>query len=179
MTEEVDYVEQAGPGILELPEGEAAEEQQQALQGEVLEELPRWEQAAVEQFLMGTGSGLHYMFGVAERDWAMTKTDLERIAPALTRICNRYEPVARLAPIADPLLVAHGLVLYAWRSELERVRALRDREEALEKKDRYERVETPADGDVEVADEEIPEHMLAARPAFPDSPKADTGESHG
>lgn len=122
---EVDYVEEAGPGILELPEGAPAE--QQPVDGpEVLEPALRWEQDAVEDFLKGGGAILHLMIGAGEEDWKMTLEDLERIAPPLTRIANRWEPLAQLAPYADPLLVAKGFAIYGWRSALETARAKRD-----------------------------------------------------
>jgi hypothetical protein len=145
---EVDYVEQAGPGIPELPDAPPSD----ALPAgqPVAPIYPGWEQGTVEQFLRGTGAGIHMLIGASERDWLMTEKDLERIAPPLTRICNRWEPALRLSPIADPLLVAHGFALYGWRSALERQRALRD--QALEHEDlagagpRYE----PAGADVDV-----------------------------
>jgi hypothetical protein len=127
---EVDYLEERGPGIAELPTGQdgmvllggdPAEEEQQAPPV-----YPGWEQETVEQFLMGFGAGTHMLIGAAEKDWLMTKRDLARIAPPLTRIMNRWEPAVRMSPYADPLLVAHGFALYGWRSGLERNRALRD-----------------------------------------------------
>lgn len=129
-TIEIDYVEDAGgPGILDLGEapppprgGELAETTQPQI-------YPGWDQDAIEQFLRGTGAGIHMLAGRAEKDWLMTEKDLERIAPPLTRICNRYEVTLRLSPIADPLLVAHGFALYGWRSALEAKRAQFDAEE--------------------------------------------------
>jgi hypothetical protein len=125
--EDHDYVEESGPGIAELG---AAERPTLQPPPELLEPIPKWEQATIEQLLKGTGHGIHYLAGVADDDWKMTEEDLERIAPPLTRIANRYNAIQRYAPIADPLLVGHGFVLYAWRSELERQRALRDRRDA-------------------------------------------------
>ena len=140
---ELDYVEERGPGIVELPEGGAEESREAEVDGRaaVLPAYPGWDQEAVEQFLRGTGAGIHMLIGAAERDWLMTEKDLERIAPPLTRICNRWEPALRLSPLADPLLVAHGFALYGWRSALERQRALRDEEIAQESAPgaRYER----------------------------------------
>jgi hypothetical protein len=137
MSDEVDYVEGPGPGIADLSQEPDEQPTQEIAQVE-LEPAPRWEQETIEQLLLGTGSGLHYMVGVGERDWSMTQTDLKRIAPPLTRICNRYEGIMRYAPMADPLLVAHGVVLYAWRSELERQRVLKDRKDAVQGDARYE-----------------------------------------
>lgn len=131
--QELDYVEGAGPGIPELTGPGAAPGGAPPAPGPEHPDLerPKWDQETIEQFLRGTGAGIHMLAGVSERDWLMTEKDLERIGPPLTRICNRYEPVLRLAPVADPLLVAHGFGLYGWRSALERQRAMRDmREEA-------------------------------------------------
>ena len=138
--QELDYVEGAGPGIPELsgaPPG-GVPPSPPGLEHPDLER-PKWDQETIEQFLRGTGAGIHMLAGVSERDWLMTEKDLERIGPPLTRICNRYEPVLKLAPVADPLLVAHGFGLYGWRSALERQRALRDmREETVEPDAGYE-----------------------------------------
>ncbi len=161
---ELEYTEGGGPGIVELPAdvqfgGEPAPDDQQALPGE----YPGWEQETVEQFLMGLGAGVHMMIGAAEKDWLMTQRDLERIAPPMTRIANRWEPALRLSPFADPLLVAHGFALYGWRSALERSRALRD--QAAE-----EAPETAAAGYVRTDDDEDePEPAFqAVQPYFQD-----------
>lgn len=163
-TVELEYVEQAGPGIPELPPGPPPA----AAVDPPIEPQILWEQEQIETFLKGTGEGLHMLAGVAEHDWRMTQKDLERIAPPLTRIANRYEPVLKLAPVADPLLVAHGFALYGWRSALERQRALRDQREQVLQRDGYDVVgqEQP---DVEIDEEELGQ----AGPAyFPDSPRS-------
>jgi hypothetical protein len=169
---ELDYVEEHGPGIPELPAGPpiAQDEPEQPVDERA---LPGWEQETIEQFLRGTGAGLHMLAGVGERDWLMTQADLERIAPPLTRIANRYEPALRLSPIADPLLVAHGFALYGWRSALERKRAQRDGEEAEPRGDGYERVEASEEGDLE--GEESAASQNGAAPYFPESPLAEPG----
>jgi hypothetical protein len=157
-TLEVEYIEERGPGIPELPSdvqlgGAPAPEP-------VAPVYPGWEEQTVEQFLLGFGAGVHMLIGQAESDWLMTRKDLERIAPPMTRIANRWEPALRLSPYADPLLVAHGMALYGWRSALERARALRDRQEQAEAspRARYERApegspeepgEQPVDEDTE------------------------------
>jgi hypothetical protein len=146
-TIDIDYLEEgAGPGIAEIPEdlelrGAAEEEEAAAAQG--AEVLPGWDQATIEQFLRGTGAGIHMLAGRAENDWLMTEKDLERIAPPLTRICNRYEAVLKLSPMADPLLAAHGFGLWGWRSALEAKRAQRDAEEAEPAGPGYERGPAP------------------------------------
>lgn len=162
---EFDYVEEAGPGVVDL--SRVPPEEQTLAEGALVEPPQLWEQETIEKFLQGTGVGLHMLAGVSERDWLMTKTDLERIAPPLTRIVNRYEPLARLSPYGDPLLVAHGFALYGWRSALERKRAMRDAQEQAAAGDGYERVEDyeePAE-DVDVDDE-------GPGLAFPESPRA-------
>jgi hypothetical protein len=172
-TVEFDYVEGQGPGVAELPPTPPADPDPAVAAG-----APPvvWDQQTVEQFLRGTGEGIHMLAGVAERDWQMTEKDLERIAPPLTRIANRYEAVLQLAPVADPLLVAHGMTLYAWRSTLERKRAVRDAQEELRRRDGYDVV----DHDADIGQEEQPvdvEEGLAEAPEdaasyFPDSPRA-------
>jgi len=134
--DEIDYLEEAGPGIAELPEAPEVAPASEELAAPAA--LPGWDQKTIETFLQGTGAGIHMLAGRAERDWMMTEKDLERIAPPLTRICNRYEPTLRLSPLADPLLVAHGFALYGWRSALEAKRAERDVDEDLEAGPRYE-----------------------------------------
>jgi hypothetical protein len=130
--EEIDYLEDVrGPGIADLPE-HVDRPPETDVGGEQVPQYPGWDLETVATFLQGTGSGIHMLIGQTERDWLMTKKDLERIAPPLTRIANRWEPALRLSPVADPLLVAHGFALYGWRSALERKRALRDQEEELE-----------------------------------------------
>jgi hypothetical protein len=110
---------------------------------------------------------LHMLAGVAEKDWLMTVADLDRIAPPLTRIANRYEPALRLSPLADPLLVAHGFALYGWRSALERKRALRDAEEQEPAGDGYERVDV-----AETVESELAEEQIEEEPYFPESARA-------
>jgi hypothetical protein len=150
---ELDYTEGRGPGIPDLsqpprgsgappprePPEPSAEERQLELAA-----FPGWEQGTVEQFLKGTGAGIHMLVGVSERDWLMTEKDLERIGAPLTRILNRYEPAVRLSPYADPLLVAHGFGIYGWRSALERQRALRDAKREAEAGDGYQSASAPA-----------------------------------
>jgi hypothetical protein len=167
---EIDYVEGPGPGIPELPAGPIVEPIDDAEQA-APEQLPGWEVETVEQFLRGAGAGLHMLAGVAERDWMMTQADLERIAAPLTRIANRYEPVLRLSPMADPLLVAHGFALYGWRSALERKRALRDLQDELAAGDGYEPVDSapPAESAASSAED------LRSESYFPQSPKAPQG----
>lgn len=165
---EFDYVEETGPGVVDLSQV-PPEEEQLPLEGEVVEPAQLWEQDTIEKFLQGTGVGLHMLAGVSEKDWLMTKTDLERIAPPLTRIVNRYEPLARLSPYGDPLLVAHGFALYGWRSALERKRALRDAEKELAHGDGYERIQDSAEEEELVVDiDQEPGGGLA----FPESPRA-------
>ena len=87
---------------------------------EQLLELEQWEEDAIKSLLGIQGRVLHAAVGVAEQDWVHTDADLAAIAPPLTRICNRYEPIRRYARHADPLALATGLAAYATRSLLER-----------------------------------------------------------
>jgi len=188
---ELDYTEGTGPGIPDLsqppprasgappprePPAPSEQERQQELAA-----LPGWEQGTVEQFLKGTGAGVHMLVGVADSDWLLTEKDLERIAPPLTRILNRYEPAVRVSPYADPLLVAHGFGLYGWRSALERQRALRDARREAEAGDGYVRREpapapAPAPsasengaGPAAAGDEGIPEGIDLEGPRYFDT----------
>jgi hypothetical protein len=83
--------------------------------------------------------------------------------------------VLQLAPVADPLVVAHGMTLYAWRSTLERKRALRDAEQERRQRDGYD---VAGEGPVEDELDESPEEELEVPAAeggsayFPDSPRA-------
>lgn len=174
-TIEFDYVEGGGPGIAELPAATAGEET--AAAGPPEPQL-LWSEEQISVFLRGAGEGAHMLAGVAERDWAMTEKDLERMVPPLTRICNRYEAVLQLAPVADPLLLAHGLVLYSGRSVLERKRAIRDAELARRQRDGYDVV------DVDQAQDDDEEDLGGDEPQprpsapedgasyFPESPRA-------
>lgn len=163
---ELDYLEENGPGIPEL-NGDA-QHQLPAGADDLDPLLPGWELETIETFLQGTGAGIHMLIGQTESDWLMTRKDLQRIAPPLTRICNRWEPALRLSPLADPLLVAHGFALYGWRSALEAKRAQRDRE-AEEAGPGYEPSGAPGDEpedlnlDVDELDEEPPSYFPKAR----------------
>lgn len=88
---------------------------------------PAWEERQVHDWLLNAGDMAHSAWGVAERDWAMTKADLERIAPPLARILNRYEPTRMVAAYSDPAAVAMGMGMYGWRSMLERSQVLKAR----------------------------------------------------
>lgn len=83
-----------------------------------------WEEETVEALLRLKGRGLHAALGVGAEDWVYTELDLAAIAPPLTRICNRYEPIAQLAQHSDPLLLAFAFGGYGLRSIEERRRIL-------------------------------------------------------
>jgi hypothetical protein len=87
-----------------------------------------WEQDTIESLLGLKGRALHAAIGVAEEDWHYTELDLAAIAPPLTRIANRYEPIQRLAQHADPLILLFALGGYGVRSLEERAAALRELE---------------------------------------------------
>ena len=90
--------------------------------------LIEWQPETIEALLMLKGRGLHAAIGVAEADWHYTELDLAAIAPPLTRICNRYEPIAQLAKYSDPLTLAFALGAYGVRSLEERQAAIRQLE---------------------------------------------------
>lgn len=125
---EIDYLEETGPGIRELPETPPAGAAAPPAGELVAPEYPGWSEETIETLLQGAGAGIHQLVGQTEQDWLMTKKDLERIGPPLTRIFNRWEPTLKASPYADPFLVGQGLFLYGWRSALEAKRAQRDRE---------------------------------------------------
>lgn len=130
----IDYVDGGGPGIPKIEDADVVvDERQQQQQLESQQQLinaPGWEEEHIETFLRGAGAGLHLLVGAGETDFYMTRTDLDRIAPPLTRILNRYEPTLRASEYADPILVTHGVVIYTWRSMLQRAQARREAEEA-------------------------------------------------
>jgi hypothetical protein len=175
-TVEIDYVEERGPGIPELP-ADVRFGAQAAPDGvpdpEVL--APAWEQEVVEQLLTGFGAGLHMAFGKAEKDLLMTQADLKRIGAPMTRILNRYEPTAALSPYADPLLVAHGFALWGWRAALERQRARLVEPEEEPSRASYARPGDAPDLDVDLDADENEEgdaltgEVLAPDPMFPQS----------
>lgn len=91
--------------------------------------LIEWEPETIEALLRLQGRGLHAAVGVAEQDWLHTELDLAAIAPPLTRICNRYEPIQRLARYSDPLTLAFALGAYGVRSLEERREVLSGHED--------------------------------------------------
>lgn len=84
-----------------------------------LEQLAEWEETAIRSLLGVKGRVLHAAAGAAEQDWLYTELDLDAIAPPLTRIANRYEPVRRYAGFSDPVMVFIGMAGYATRSLVE------------------------------------------------------------
>lgn len=129
VTQEFDYVEQEPPPQqAALPPGD-----EEVVLGEpVVATEAKWEEEAVSEHLKMVGSGIHELWGKAEKDWEMTQRDLERIAPPLTRILNRYEPTARLAVASDPLLLGYGMTMYSYRSILQARAAVAAEREAAE-----------------------------------------------
>jgi hypothetical protein len=87
--------------------------------------LIEWEEDTIRALLTLKGRALHAGIGVADDDWRYTELDLAAIAPPLTRIANRYEPVQRLAKHADPLILLFALGGYGVRSLEERAAVLR------------------------------------------------------
>lgn len=172
---EIDYLEDgAGPGIAELPEHveQPGGETRIGVDGDDLALYPGWDEEQIEQFLKGFGAGVHMLIGgQSERDWLMTKADLERMAPPLTRIANRWEPAVRLSPLADPILFSYGAVLYVWRNALAMQRAKKERAAAEQAAGgaAYEYgPEVDVDGEDELAGDDLP----SRGPYFPESPRA-------
>jgi hypothetical protein len=126
--EEIDYTEGGGPGIPELPQMPDPREAQLEQEPFNPSLYPGWSEEHFHTILTGFGSGMHILLGQTNEDWLMTAEDLERIAPPMTRMANRWEPALKASTYADPFLVAYGLTLYVWRSMLERARAIRDAE---------------------------------------------------
>ena len=168
---EIDYLENGrGPGITELPSS-VEMPPADAARGVVLEpELPGWDEEHIEQMLKGMGAGIHLLLGQNEREWLMTKEDLERMAPPATRIANRWEPSLRLSPYADPVMFTYGAVLYTWRNALTMERRKKDARAAA----------GPAVGEAfyddggDAGDAGKPVEAPAGErtPYFPDSPRA-------
>jgi hypothetical protein len=94
-----------------------------------VESLVEWEVDTLQVLLTLKGRALHAAIGVAEEDWRYTELDLAAIAPPLTRICNRYEPIQRLAKYSDPMTLAFALGAYGVRSLEERQAVLAGQEE--------------------------------------------------
>jgi hypothetical protein len=109
--------------------------------------IPDVSEEQVRSVLGNGGDMLHALVGVGEYDLVMTEADLDRIAPPLTRIVNRYEPVKAVAGHSDEAAVAIGFGMYGWRTALER------------------RAVNRAKADRPVPGEQI--HQPAARPAEP------------
>lgn len=107
--------------------GEQYADEREAAAGPLFE-LPEIPEDKVRSVLFVGGDGLHAIAGVGEYDWVMTQRDLERIAPPLTRILNRYDAAKVAAGYSDELSVVVGFGLYGWRSMLERVAVLRAQE---------------------------------------------------
>ena len=108
--------------------------------------LPEVEEEKVRTVLFNVGDGVHAIAGVGDYDWVMTQRDLDRIAPPLTRILNRYDAAKVAAGYSDELAVLIGAGLYGWRSMLERVAVTRaeERNQASEGPSRAPRPEPPA-----------------------------------
>lgn len=92
----------------------------------------RWEGDAIRQHLQWFGAGLHELVGRGDRDWLMTKADLDRIGPPLERILNRYDTTRAVAAASDPIALAGGTMIYAVRSVLQSAAAQAEAREAAE-----------------------------------------------
>jgi hypothetical protein len=125
------FIEDAGP---EFDPEAAAEEMPPppTAADRSLEAMVQWEEDTIAALLSLKGRGLHAAIGVTEEDWRYTELDLAAIAPPLTRICNRYEPIQRLAKYSDPMTLAFALGAYGVRSLEERQAELKRRALAYE-----------------------------------------------
>jgi hypothetical protein len=164
----IDYVEGGAPGIPDLPRMPDLREAQLEQEQFQPSMYPGWSEDHFHTILRGFGSGMHLLLGQTDQDWLMTQEDLDRIAPPMTRIANRWEPALKASTYADPFLVAYGLTLYTWRSMLERARALRDAEplpDPQAPRARYERSQEQPQDTGESGEE--PDPFLAPGALFP------------
>jgi hypothetical protein len=92
-------------------------------------QIPEVTEDQIRAVLGNGGDMLHALVGVGDYDWVMTQADLGRIAPPLTRIVNRYEPLQAAAGFSDEAAVAIGFGMYGWRTALERRSVQRAREQ--------------------------------------------------
>lgn len=85
-----------------------------------------WKEARVRGLLNAKGELVHGVLAVdkSSTEWRYTAADLDVIAPALTRILNRYDATRAAAAAGDELVVAVGFAGYAARSYGERRLAL-------------------------------------------------------
>jgi hypothetical protein len=83
-----------------------------------------WHPDTIKAILTAKGSALHSVLGKSDQDWIYTRDELGAIAPALTRILNRYDATRVAASSGDELAVILGLSGYTMRSLGERKAAL-------------------------------------------------------
>ncbi len=170
---EIDYLEQGpGPGVTELPSDvqEPPASSRLGVEEGELALYPGWNPQQIDAALKGFGAGVHMLIGQTERDWLMTKEDLERMTPPLVSMLNRWEPSLKLSPLADPILFTYGAVLYVWRNALIDARARKEKAAQLTPREHYDYTggvpdEVEFDVDGQPAGER-PE------PYFPESPRA-------
>jgi hypothetical protein len=126
------FVGNTGPGFDPTRNGSGSGPDPVAADGlQPVLQIPEVTEDQIRAVLANGGDGIHALFGVGDFDWVMTQADLNRIAPPLTRIVNRYEPLQAAAGFSDEAAVAIGFGLYGWRTALERrvvARARRDGE---------------------------------------------------
>lgn len=87
---------------------------------------PGWEEPQVRTILRAQGLVVHNAVAVEKEgeEWVYTATELDTIAPPLTRILNRYDATRAAAGTGDELALVIGLTGYVGRSWVERRRAL-------------------------------------------------------
>ena len=122
-----------GDGYFEDPAPGFSEQETQEIEViDVPEVDVQWEEAGIRSKLRVVGMGLHELIGRSEKDWLMTRQDLDNIAPPLTRILNRHEPLRAVAAASDPIDLLIGTGFYTGRSIMQAAAAAADAREARE-----------------------------------------------
>lgn len=95
------------------------------------ESWPHVDEDTVRSLLEAQGSAVHALVAVdkSSDEWVWLRAELDAIVPPLTRIINRYEPLARLTgEYGDPIAVAIAIGGYGRRSLEERAIAAANRQ---------------------------------------------------
>lgn len=89
----------------------------------------QWEEDTVRGVLTAQGAAVHLAIGVGDEDWLYVKSELDTIAPPLTRILNTYDATRAAAAGGDAIAAAIGFGAYGMRSIMERRAVLAERDE--------------------------------------------------
>lgn len=83
---------------------------------------PAWNESVIRQALEAQGQAVHGLLAVDPdgTEWEYTRGELQTIAPALTRILNRYRPTRAAASAGDELTLALAFGGHVARSLKER-----------------------------------------------------------